>query len=122
LLLGHLLHRYGIESVILEIRSRDYLEHRVRAGVLEQGSVDLLVAAVASRALLLVDDFDAPPFPGRSVSARLQRSQLDDVVGSRVAAASLAENYVGLPLGPGMGTLSNSELSRALTLVGEECG
>jgi p-hydroxybenzoate 3-monooxygenase len=45
LLLGHLLHRYGIESVILEIRSRDYIEHRVRAGVLEQGSVDLLVAA-----------------------------------------------------------------------------
>jgi p-hydroxybenzoate 3-monooxygenase len=45
LLLAHLLHRHGIESVILENRSRDYIEHRVRAGVLEQGSVDLLVAA-----------------------------------------------------------------------------
>jgi p-hydroxybenzoate 3-monooxygenase len=45
LLLGHLLHRHGIESVILENRSRDYIEHRVRAGVLEQGSVDLLVAS-----------------------------------------------------------------------------
>ena len=44
LLLGHLLHRCGIESVIVENRSRDYVEHRVRAGVLEQGSVDLLVA------------------------------------------------------------------------------
>jgi 2-polyprenyl-6-methoxyphenol hydroxylase and related FAD-dependent oxidoreductases len=44
LLLGHLLHRHGIESVILEKRSRDYIEHRVRAGVLEQASVDLLVA------------------------------------------------------------------------------
>jgi len=44
LLLGHLLHRCGIESVILENRSRDYVEHRVRAGVLEQASVDLLVA------------------------------------------------------------------------------
>jgi p-hydroxybenzoate 3-monooxygenase len=44
LLLAHLLHRHGIESVILESRSRDYIEHRVRAGVLEQGSVDLLVA------------------------------------------------------------------------------
>ncbi|TMH27850.1 MAG: 4-hydroxybenzoate 3-monooxygenase, partial [Betaproteobacteria bacterium] len=43
-MLGHLLHRHGIESVILENRSRDHIEHRVRAGVLEQGSVDLLVA------------------------------------------------------------------------------
>jgi p-hydroxybenzoate 3-monooxygenase len=42
LLLSHLLHRHGIESVIVENRSRDYVEHRVRAGVLEQGSVDLL--------------------------------------------------------------------------------
>jgi p-hydroxybenzoate 3-monooxygenase len=45
LLLGHLLHKLAIDSVILESRSREYVEHRVRAGVLEQGSVDLLVAA-----------------------------------------------------------------------------
>jgi p-hydroxybenzoate 3-monooxygenase len=43
LLLSHLLHREGIESVVIESRSRDYVEHRVRAGVLEQGAVDLLV-------------------------------------------------------------------------------
>jgi len=43
LLLSHLLHREGIESVVVESRSRDYVEHRVRAGVLEQGAVDLLV-------------------------------------------------------------------------------
>jgi p-hydroxybenzoate 3-monooxygenase len=42
LLLSHLLHLDGVESVIVENRSRDYVEHRVRAGVLEQGSVDLL--------------------------------------------------------------------------------
>ena len=42
LLLSHLLHRQGIGSVVLEIRSRSYLEQRVRAGVLEQGTVDLL--------------------------------------------------------------------------------
>ena len=42
LVLGQLLHRAGITSVILESRSRDYVEHRVRAGVLEQGTVDLL--------------------------------------------------------------------------------
>ena len=35
LTLGHLLHRAGIENVILEARSRDYVEARVRAGVLE---------------------------------------------------------------------------------------
>jgi p-hydroxybenzoate 3-monooxygenase len=37
LVLGHLLHLEGIESVILEDRTREYVEGRVRAGVLEQG-------------------------------------------------------------------------------------
>jgi p-hydroxybenzoate 3-monooxygenase len=45
LTLAQLLHRQGIESVVLENRSREYVEHRVRAGVLEQGTVDLLVEA-----------------------------------------------------------------------------
>jgi len=45
LLLGHLLHRLGVDSVVLESKSRVYIEQRVRAGVLEQGSVDLLIAA-----------------------------------------------------------------------------
>src|SRR5437660_10520317 len=43
LLLSHLLHLEGIESVVLEARSRKYCEERVRAGVLEQGTVDLLI-------------------------------------------------------------------------------
>ena len=43
LMLSHLLHLNGIESVILECRSRQYIEDRVRAGVLEQGTVDLMV-------------------------------------------------------------------------------
>jgi p-hydroxybenzoate 3-monooxygenase len=42
LALGLLLERAGIESVILESRSRDYVEQRVRAGLLEQNTVDLL--------------------------------------------------------------------------------
>jgi p-hydroxybenzoate 3-monooxygenase len=42
LVLSHLLQREGIESVVLENRSREYVERRVRAGVLEQGTVDLL--------------------------------------------------------------------------------
>jgi len=45
LLLSHLLHLEGIESVVLELRSREYVEQRVRAGVLEQGTVELLEAA-----------------------------------------------------------------------------
>jgi p-hydroxybenzoate 3-monooxygenase len=42
LVLSHLLAREGIECVVLEDRSREYVEKRVRAGVLEQGTVDLL--------------------------------------------------------------------------------
>ena len=42
LLLAHLLQRAGIESVVLEARTREYVEHRVRAGVLEHGTVDVL--------------------------------------------------------------------------------
>jgi p-hydroxybenzoate 3-monooxygenase len=42
LTLAHLLHLQGIESVVLERHSREYVETRVRAGVLEQGTVDLL--------------------------------------------------------------------------------
>jgi len=43
LMLSHLLHREGIESIVLENRSRRYIEDRVRAGVLEQGTVDLMI-------------------------------------------------------------------------------
>lgn len=42
LTLARLLERAGIESVVLEARDRDYVEHRIRAGVLEQSAVDLL--------------------------------------------------------------------------------
>jgi p-hydroxybenzoate 3-monooxygenase len=42
LMLSHLLHLDGIDSVVLEDRSREHVEHRVRAGVLEQGTVELL--------------------------------------------------------------------------------
>jgi p-hydroxybenzoate 3-monooxygenase len=42
LLLGQLLHTCGIDNIILERRDRDYVLARIRAGVLEQGTVDLL--------------------------------------------------------------------------------
>jgi p-hydroxybenzoate 3-monooxygenase len=43
LMLSHLLHREGIESVILENRSREYIESRIRAGLIEQWASDLLI-------------------------------------------------------------------------------
>jgi len=43
LLLSHLLHLGGVESVVIETRSRQEIEATIRAGVLEQGTVDLLV-------------------------------------------------------------------------------
>jgi p-hydroxybenzoate 3-monooxygenase len=42
LTLALLLARAGIETVVLEVRSREYVEHRVRAGLLEQNTVDVL--------------------------------------------------------------------------------
>jgi p-hydroxybenzoate 3-monooxygenase len=45
LMLSHLLHLQGIESIIVENRGREYCENRVRAGALEQGTADLLVAS-----------------------------------------------------------------------------
>ena len=51
LLLGQLLHLNGIDSVIVENRSREYVIERVRAGVLEQGTVDLMIAMGVSAGL-----------------------------------------------------------------------
>ena len=50
LLLSHLLHLEGIDSVVIESRSRQEIEATIRAGVLEQGTVDLLAqSGVGSR-------------------------------------------------------------------------
>ena len=43
LLLSHLLHRSGIDNLVLELRDRDYTVQRVRAGVLEHDAVELLI-------------------------------------------------------------------------------
>ena len=51
LLLGQLLHKSGIDAVIIEQRSPDYVLSRIRAGVLEQVCMDLLdKAGVSARA------------------------------------------------------------------------
>ncbi len=51
LMLSHLLDLTGIESVVLEAHSREYVEGRVRAGVLEQGTVELLIETGAGERL-----------------------------------------------------------------------
>lgn len=48
LLLSHLLAKSGIESVVIDSRSRDEIEQTIRAGILEQGTVEVLDASGAS--------------------------------------------------------------------------
>jgi p-hydroxybenzoate 3-monooxygenase len=77
LVLSHLLHLRGIESVVVERRSREYVEKRVRAGVLEQGTVDLLRELGVSAGL----DRDGLPHHGiellfDGVSHRIPLSEL----------------------------------------------
>jgi p-hydroxybenzoate 3-monooxygenase len=69
LLLSRLLQLAGISSIILEDRSRAYCESRVRAGLIEQGSVDLLIASGVGERMQregLVHDGNALRFNGRS--------------------------------------------------------
>jgi p-hydroxybenzoate 3-monooxygenase len=53
LLLSHLLHLSGIESVVIESRSRAEVEATLRAGVLEQSTVDLLIETGVGERMLL---------------------------------------------------------------------
>ncbi|MEW1864392.1 4-hydroxybenzoate 3-monooxygenase [Streptomyces sp. NPDC088194] len=51
LLLARLLHRFGVDCVVLESRDRDYVEQRQRAGILEQSTVDVLRSSGAGERL-----------------------------------------------------------------------
>ena len=102
LLLSHLLHRDGIASIVVENRSREYVEHRVRAGVLEQGSVDLLNESGVGERMRregLVHHgiqlrFDGSghriDFPGltggRSITVYGQQEVVKDLIAARLAA------------------------------------
>ena len=75
LLLSQLLHLEGIDTIVLERRSRAYVEARVRAGVLEPGTVDLLTnAGVAGRMRRegLTHDGFSIAFDGRQVRIDLK--------------------------------------------------
>ncbi|OLT11138.1 4-hydroxybenzoate 3-monooxygenase [Pseudonocardia sp. CNS-139] len=64
LLLSHLLARAGVDAVVLEARSREYVEQRVRAGVLEHPTVELL------REVGLAGRFDRQGMPHEGISLR----------------------------------------------------
>ena len=53
LMLSHLLHREGIDSIVVDDRSRSDIEATIRAGILENGTVDLLVESGASERVLV---------------------------------------------------------------------
>ena len=100
LLLSHLLYRQGIESVVLESRSRDYVERRIRAGVLEQGSADLLASSGVGARMLregLVHDginlrfagerhrIDFRQLTGRGIIVYGQQEVVKDLIQQRLA-------------------------------------
>jgi p-hydroxybenzoate 3-monooxygenase len=76
LLLSQLLHLHGIDSVVLERQSRSHVEARIRAGVLEQGTVDLLLKAGLGERLMrerLVHGGFALGFAGGNFRVDLER-------------------------------------------------
>ena len=101
LLLSHLLHRAGIASVVIERHSRRHAEERIRAGVLEQGTVDLLVNAGVGDRLRhegLVHDgielrfggrghrVDFKALTGRTITVYGQHEVVKDLITARLAA------------------------------------
>jgi p-hydroxybenzoate 3-monooxygenase len=76
LLLSHLLHRHGIETVVLERQSRAHVEGRIRAGVLEQGTVDLLREAQVGERMEregIIHNGFSLAFAGRNVRIDMHR-------------------------------------------------
>jgi p-hydroxybenzoate 3-monooxygenase len=101
LLLSHLLHLRGIESVVLESRSREQIESTIRAGVLEQGTMDLLtesgVGARMQAEGALHHGFelafegkrrriDLTGLTGHAITVYAQHEVIKDLVAARVAA------------------------------------
>ena len=99
MVLSRLLHLEGIESIVIENRSRQHVEERVRAGVLEQGTVDLMVAMGVGDRLLregLVHrglelsfegrryriDFEA--LTGKAITIYSQQEVLKDLYNARI--------------------------------------
>jgi p-hydroxybenzoate 3-monooxygenase len=81
-MLAHLLSLEGIDSVVIENRSRAYVEARIRAGVLEQGTADLLVeSGVGER---MQRDGEVHSGVGILFDGELHRIDLDALVGKSI--------------------------------------
>ncbi len=89
LLLGALLHKAGIDNVIIEARSADYVLGRIRAGVLEQVTVDLLEDAGVAERL----HAEGLPHGGVNLSfaGRRHRIDLKKLTGKRVTVYGQTE-------------------------------
>lgn len=89
LLLGQLLHKAGVETVILERKSKDYVLSRIRAGVLEQGTVDLLAQAGVDARLRA----EGLPHEGFALGFANRRLRIDlkDLVGKVVTVYGQTE-------------------------------
>jgi p-hydroxybenzoate 3-monooxygenase len=101
LLLSHLLHLRGIDSVVLELRGREQIESTIRAGVLEQGTMDVLSEAGVGERMkaegavhhgfeLAFEGkrrrIDLTGLTGKSITVYAQHEVLKDLVAARVAA------------------------------------
>jgi p-hydroxybenzoate 3-monooxygenase len=102
LLLSHLLARQGIESVVLESRSRGYVEQRVRAGVLEHPTVELL------REVGLADRLDREGMAHEGISLRFDggdhRIDFADLVGRGITVygqQEVVKDLIAARLGDG---------------------
>ncbi len=73
LLLSQLLHLQGIESVVLERHDRAYVEHRVRAGVLEHGTAETLREAGVGKRM----DAEGLPHEGTELRFARRRHRID---------------------------------------------
>jgi len=100
LVLAHLLHLEGIDTIVLENRSRHYIEHRLRAGLLEQGSADVLIETGVGDRLLKermlhqgvfvkfrgeLHRIDFQDLVGKSVMIYPQQEVVKDLVAARLA-------------------------------------
>ena len=100
LVLAHLLHRLGIDSVVLENQTREHIERRIRAGVLEHGTVDLLTEVglgdrlqrerMVHHGLELLFDGEGHRIPltelaGREISIYGQHELVKDLVAARLS-------------------------------------
>jgi p-hydroxybenzoate 3-monooxygenase len=133
LMLSHLLHLEGIESIVIEDRSRQHVEERVRAGVLEHNTVELMrqtgVGERLAREGLRHDGIylsfnderhhiDMMDLVGRSITVYAQHEIIKDLIAARLAAGGQILFNIE---GPKVQRLETSQPSLQFLHEGEPC-